>query len=250
MNGKFVSMTEKYRKKYYPEGYFAATAKSNTSAGIGVMVIGAIMALMGGAGVFFVLRFFLTEFFNGGADTSDIPGMLFLLAFPGFFLLLGAFFVYLGIQKKGMGLGDSIQASVEASGYPESIIRDFDRQVSYPDTVVFQLKGDGTKGILTKDYICSCLSSVIIKREDIKAVYLVEQEQKISVRNSVKTIYSLNLEILSKHGTCCGIVGAKKQSVNDLIAMLKETNPDIDTAGGKVFSENEFETLKNKLKNI
>ena len=211
MNGKFVPMTEKYRKKHYPEGYFVATAKSNNSAGIGVIIMGAIMAL------------------------------------AGFFFLLGAFFVYLGRQKKGMGLEESIQASVEASGYPESIIRDFDRQVSYPDTIVFQLKGDGTKGILTKDYICSCLSSVIIKREDIKAVYLVEQEQKISIRNSVKTIYSLNLEILSKHGTCCGIVGAKKQSVNDL---LKETNPDIDTAGGKVFSESEFETLKNELKNI
>lgn len=244
MKGKFVPMTEEYRKKHYPEGYFAAASKGNASAGIGVIIIGAIMALIGGAGVYFVLRFFLMEFFDGGAGASDIPGMLIVLVFPGAFALLGVFFVYLGIQKKGMGLEESIQASVEASGYPESMIRDFDRQATYPDTVVFQLSKDGTKGILTKDYVCSCLSSVVIKREDIKAAYLIERAEKITVKNHVKTIYSLDFEILSKQGTSVAIVGAKKESAEQLIAMLKETNPDIDTADGKIFSEKEFETLK------
>lgn len=241
MKGKFNPMTEKYRKKHYPDGYFAAMRKTDKSAGIGLLIMGVPFALIGAAGVCGVIWFFLKGVMDGDAGVSDIPGMLFLAAIPGVFLLIGIFCIWGGRQRKDNGIDDNIQFTVKASGYPESVIRDFDRQVTYPDTIEFELKPNVGKGILTKDYIF--VSFIVIKRTDVKAAYFIEVSDKIYVGNKLKTIYNLELAIFSNHGTCASI-SAKRESAEHLISLLRETNPDIDTAGGRVLSEKEYEDLK------
>lgn len=239
MKGKFIPMTEKYKRKHYPEGYFAALTKSHVKAGIGLLIMAVPCLLIGIAGIGGILWLFLHE----GGTASDIPGMLLLLLFPGAFLAIGIFCLWAGRWRKGSSLEEEIRSSAEASQYPESVIRDFDRQVGNPDTLVVQLKSDGTIGILTRDYLC-CLGALVIKRAEIKGAYLVERADKIMVGNKMKTVYSLDLSILSKHGTCGSFVGAKQESAEHLIALLRESNPDLDTAGGKVFSEKEFDGFR------
>lgn len=245
MKGKFIPMTEKYKRKHYPEGYFAALTKTHVRAGIGLLIMAVPCLLIGIAGICGILWFF----FNGGGTASDIFGLLILLLFPGAFLAIGIFCLWAGKWRKGSTLEEEIRTSVEVSKYPESVIRDFDRQTGWPDTLVVQLKSGGTEGILTKDYIC-CFGAVVIKREDIKGVYLVERADTVMIRNKMKTIYSLDLSVLSKHGTCGSFIDVKRESAGRLIALLRENNPDIDTAGGKVFSEKEFDSWREMQKSM
>ena len=88
MKGKFIPMTEKYKRKHYPEGYFAALTKTHVRAGIGLLIMAVPCLLIGIAGICGILWFF----FNGGGTASDIFGLLILLLFPGAFLAIGPVF--------------------------------------------------------------------------------------------------------------------------------------------------------------
>ena len=51
MKGKFIPMTEKYKRKHYPEGYFAALTKTHVRAGIGLLIMAVPCLLIGIAGI-------------------------------------------------------------------------------------------------------------------------------------------------------------------------------------------------------
>lgn len=65
--------------------------------------------------------------------------------------------------------------------------------------------------------------------------------------NKFKTVYKLNLAIFSNHKTSI-ISETKKDNARELIAMLLERNPTIDTAEDRVLSAKEYDEVVSGLR--
>lgn len=117
------------------------------------------------------------------------------------------------------------------------------------DSVHFQLAGlsntAGGKGILTRDYILfeNLLELCVIKRSDITGAYLVSLPSTVKVGKRLKTVYNLNAAIFSNHNTSI-VTEVQRDTGPQLIAMLTESNPDIDTAEGRILSAEEFSQMR------
>lgn len=145
-----------------------------------------------------------------------------------------------------MSADDWIRKSAQASDYPETVIRDFDVQAVSPGSIHFRLTGTPgvIDGVLTTDYIFffNLLNLCVIKRSDIVGAYLVGLPDTVNAGNKIKTVHTLNVAIFSNHKTFVS-AAAKQENGEQLIAMLTEKHPNIDTAGGKVISDKEYDKM-------
>lgn len=232
----------------YPDGYFESVAKGGKSTGGILIGCGAVFSLLGF--VISCLAFsILLDVLDGKTYNDMVSAMIF------FWVLAVAFFIpavlcfRFGSKRRKMDAAAWIQKSAQVSDYPESIIRSFASQVVRTDSIRFNLAGSWATGpqgvgILTVDYILfeNVLKLCIIKRSDIVGAYLVSLPDSVSVGNKIKTVYRMSIAIFSNHGTYI-ITETKQETGNHLIAMLTEANPNIDTANGKVISDDEYDKM-------
>lgn len=243
MDNAFLPMTEEYRQRNYPNGYFEALAKSGGSGGVILIICGAVLALMGllfgYMEVQFLIEFLRGETYGGAEGFLIVMGIVTLL-----FLLGGLFFILLGWKRSKMGAGAWLKKSAEASGYQESVIRDFANQVTSSDTIRLQIAGGANPpmgiGFLTRDYILfeNILKLCVIKVSDISGAYLVSLPD-LSARHNICKIH---IAIFSNRKTFT-TTQCLKENGERLISMLAERNPEIDTAGCRILSEKEYNSM-------
>lgn len=244
MDSKFIPVSV----NNYPNGYFESVAKSGKIRGGIIIGCGVVYSLLGSS-ISLLAFTILSDVLNGKADKDMVNAMIFfwVLAVIVFVPVILCF--RFGSKRRGMDADAWIQKSVQASDYPESIIRSFASQVLRTDSIRFKLAGFWTMGsqgigILTVDYILfeNILKLCIIKRSDIVGAYLVNLSDSVSAGNEINTVCRMNIAIFSNHGTYI-ITDTKQKTGNHLIAMLTEANPNIDTANGKVISKDEYHKM-------
>lgn len=243
MDKYFIQISEEQREKKWRNGYFGTMAKH--SGGVVLIVTGVILVLMGLCIGYMAINF-LIDLLQGESYDGIAGITIFFWVLALAFLVPSVLVIRFGFKRKGMNVEDWIKKSAQASDYPESVIRDFDMQAVGPDSIHFSLAGLSSTigGILTRDYIlfANLLKLCVIKRSDISGAYLVDLPDTVSAGNKIKTVHTMNVAIFSNHKTYI-VMPAKEKYGERLIAMLTETHPDIDTAGGKVLSDKEYDKM-------
>lgn len=240
MGDKIFPMDEKYRAKHYPKGYLAAAVKDARGAGVALIICGAVLALIGAG----ILKMLISVMLEGDFDISENVSVVVILAIVGLlFFIPGILLVRYGFKRNRLGEDGWIQENVQASGYQESVIRDFANQALEDGTLVMKLGTSGIRGLLTRDYIAF---QNIIKIEDIAGAYFVETSYTVNVNGKTRRMYNKNIKIVSKHNTVAGSE-AKEESVRLIIDLLLQKNPAIDTQGGRLLSENEFDKMVEEM---
>lgn len=244
-NDGFTPMTTENVRKRYSNGYLACLEKNGKSGGKILVVMGAIMAAIGVILGYALVRLSM-EVQSGGSNGID--GMIFLGIVCLVFFALSVLLIRFGRKRKGMDAEDWLQTMIDASDYPESIIQEFSLQVPQQDSFYFDILGETPScGILTRDYIFFENGQFcVIKRSDISGVYLVNMTDVGGVGNKIKTVYHLHVAIFSNHNTCTMIRASQKRA-QQLIAMLTEKHPQIDTAGGRVISDKKYDKMRASL---
>lgn len=187
---------------------------------------------------------------EGGFDLSEDISVIVVLSLVGLiFLIPGLLIIWFGIKRCRTDENDWIQKSVKASSYPESVIRDFANQALEDGSMKMTLGGSRTQGFLTRDYLFfyNLVSPCVIRIEDIAGAYLVQTCNTSYVNGKRIKIYSKNIMVVSKQGTTT-FSEAGEDTVRQLLDILTDKNPAIDTEGGRMLSENEYNEIAEALK--
>lgn len=241
MADKVVLMDRAYREKHYPNGYFAAVAKNARGGGVALIICGLVLALMG-LGILALEAAIFTA-----GDAADSISEIIVIGIVGLvFLVPGIFVIRFGIRRMKSNETDWIKKFVDASDYPESIIRDFGNQVLEDQSL--RLRLDSLEGTLTRDYIsiANFMAPCIIKIEDVTGAYLVETSYQVNINGKTKTAYTTSIAVFSNHNTYM-YATAKEKTVKQIQEILLQRNPAIDTAGGRMLSEKEFQEMEAKV---
>lgn len=246
MTTGFKQLTNEYKQKHYPEGYFAKLAKG--SGGIVLVICGVVVGLLGMCPGGVVLDHLTGEMedYSAGSDT----GLLIFFSVVALVLLaIGILIIVFGVKRMRMGKEQWMEKCVKASDYPMEIVEEFDSQFMRTDAMLFQLDPSGLTNVLTTDYILygNLLGPCLIKLEDIVGVYLVCLPDTITVGNRVKKIMTLNVAVFSNHKTWF-VLPAKEKPAHQLIDLIAERNSSIDTAGRRVLDEGEYQEMVDKMK--
>ena len=239
----FNQMTDEYKMKRYPEGYFAKLAKG--SGGLALVICGAVPALIGiWLGSFLVGR--MTEDTEYPPDTGVI---IFIAVVALILLAIGILIIVFGVKRMRMGKRQWMEKCVKASDYPMEVVEDFDSQFMKTDATLFQLDSSGLTNVLTTDYILygNLLGPCLIKLSDIVGVYLVCLPDTITVGNKIKKITTLNVAVFSNHKTWF-ILPTKEKLAHQLIDLIAERNSSIDTADRRVLDEEEYQGILKVMK--
>ncbi len=259
MGAFFKQMDEGYKRKRYPKGsFFEAYTKKTTGNQAAGLVFCAAMAIAALFGAWFCNR----QMKNLGEDGEEIGKLLIGLAL-GIALLMLALCV-LQISRMLRGKRKMMELCAKSCGYAMSEIEEFERQALQPDTYVLDLSGGEklqkaknamfgqTEGLLTKDYLCldPGMHMHVTKISDILAAYMVKNTQTAGTINEgrrVRMTFSyLTLNIISSKGTV-DFADCTEQAALELLALLKERAPKLDTHGEELLSERQYYELRDKL---
>lgn len=239
MAEKKVVMDSNYREKHYPKGFYAAMVKNTRGGGIALIICGLLLALIGGA-----ILFVLAAMAFSGEDLSAALGENIFFGIVGLvFFLPGLLLIWSGIKRCRSNAEDWIRETGEASGCSESTVRDFAGQALEDGTLVMFLGTTRNQCFLTRDYVWMGNLSRI---EDIEEGYLVETSYTANVNGKRVRMYSKNIRLLTKNGKEL-IAEAKEDEVNEILDLLTDKNPSIDTDGRRMLSESEYSKRKELL---
>lgn len=213
----FTEITDQYRKKHYPNGYFAALVKR--SGGIENIFSGAVLAVLIGTVGFSRL----TDILNGSLASDEKQETLIILGVV-LILFLGAdlFFLWSGIKSIWKGREKLIKKCMEISGYSESAVEEFEAQIMESNVIAFQTHPRGEKNILTADYLMWGISSPnLVKISDIVGIYLVSLPTAYFKRS-----YGLYISIFSKNKNVI-FLRAEQDRAEYLTSLLLAKNPDM-----------------------
>lgn len=244
---RFKTLTEADCRKRFPKGYFAAAEKTSKGAGIVLMVIGVLFAPVGFWLLFLMGKSLVTEGFSNSAPMTggDILGALFLFLIPFLMFLFGVFCLWLGIKRFRCSGDEWFRRMVEQSGYTESEIREFDRQISNPGSIAVTLSEKGQPGALLTETYFVLEPGVPMKYSDIKGAYLIDYPEAFYTGKTMKTVLRRNLAVFSEHWNFSRAY-AKPEVAQRVQAMLLERNPGIDTADGRVLSDREYDAMEHE----
>lgn len=82
-----------------------------------------------------------------------------------------------------------------------------------------------------------------MRDNDIRSAYLVSYPDVVNTGKAIKTIQRMNLAVFFNRWTFSRIQ-AKPEVARRLQAMLLEKNPEINTAGGRVLSGQEYDDME------
>lgn len=237
----FTEITNEYRQKHYPNGYFTSIAQNSNGAIL--VVCGVILALMGvGAGILPVYA--TVKIITGTLDFKiDASVIIFFYILALVFLIPGIMLARYGVKRAKMGKDDWIKICAEASDYPESVVLEFDSQIMRTDAVVIQLDPSGTTDIMTTDFLLwgNLIAPLLIKVDDIDGAYLVLRPDTINVNGKIKKIVTLNLAVISNHNTHM-IMPTREDLGRLLISRLLEKNPNIKTSE-EMLNEEQYQAM-------
>lgn len=232
----------------YPNGYFAGKEKSMKRGGILMAVAGFLFVLAG----LFLLALAISVVTDALENPAQITKQDMIVGISGFLLMLlffwyGAFLIWKGIKSFRCGKNDWFQAAVKESGYTEKEIREFDRQVSSPGSVIVMPAEAGQPDvILTEEYMMPKYG-VPMKFSDIRGAYLVEYPEMVYNGKHTRYVRQMNLAVFSDRWTYCRLQ-AKQEVAQCLQAMLLEKNSWIDTANGRVLTDKEYDEMEKEYK--
>ena len=244
---KYVkTLTEADCRKRFPKGYFAAAEKTSKGAGTVLIVMGVLFAPIGLWLLFQLGKFLIKEVPGNSAPMTggDIAGAIIICLIPLLIFLFGAICLWVGIKRFTCSGDEWFRLFVEQSGYTESEIREFDRQVSSPGSIAVILSEKGLPGaLLTKTYFV-LEPGVPMKYNDIKGAYLVDYPETIYTGKTMKKVQRRNLAVFSAEHWNFSRAYAKPEIAQRVQAMLLERNPGIDTADGRVLSDREYDAME------
>lgn len=243
---KYVkTLTEADCRKRFPKGYFAAVEKSYKGSGVVLLVMGGIITPIGFWLLFLLGKFILEEAPGNSAPLTggDIAGMVIFCLIPLLIFLGGVFCLWTGIRRFRCSGGEWFRRIVEESGYTESEIREFDRQISSPGSIAVILLEKGQPGALLTESYFLMEPGVPMKYGDIKGAYLVDYPETIYTGKTMKTILRRNLAVFAEHWNFIR-ANAKPEIAQRVLDMLLERNPQIDTADGRVLSDREYDAME------
>ena len=213
----FTEITDQYRKKYYPNGYFAALVKR--SGGIETIFSGAVLAVLIGTVGFSRL----TDILNSSLSSDEKQETLIILGVV-LILFLGAdvFFLWSGIKSVWKGREKLIRKCMEISGYSESAVEEFEAQIMESNVIVFKTHPRGETNILTADYLMWGISSPnLVKISDIVGIYLVSLPTAYFKRS-----YGLYISIFSKNKNVI-FLRTEQDRAEYLTSLLLTKNPNM-----------------------
>lgn len=242
MADKIIPIDSKYRNKHYSNGFFAAVTKKERGGGIVSIIFGFVLTLMG-AGIFALIISYMVSI-NFNLTENDMTELIFGSIIGLIFFAPGIFCIWFGFRSRKTNENDSINKFMKVSDYPESVIRDFGKQVLEEGSLRMWLGSMSTQGFLTRDYIC--MHFCVIKIEDILGTYFVQTSGTINVNGKIRTTYDTDIAIFSNHKTLVSS-SIKEKGYRQIVEILKQKNPSIDTANGRLLSEKEFKQIKDQL---
>ena len=115
--------------------------------------------------------------------------------------LFGVFCLWLGIKRFRCSGDEWFRRMVEQSGYTESEIREFDRQISNPGSIAVTLSEKGQPGALLTETYFVLEPGVPMKYSDIKGAYLIDYPEAFYTGKTMKTVLRRNLAVFPNTGT-------------------------------------------------
>lgn len=254
MESNFVLMNEEYKKKHYPDGsVFSEILKMTKKGGIGIYFFFVPFMLVSAVGIVFSAKMLIEVIVAGENDMISVG--VFALCLCVVFFLVTLLPIILTKKRSSLDVEGLMKKSAKYSACDESQIREFERQALASDsrilalTATYKAKLNGQRdGILTRDYIfLADNQNIVMKYSDIVGAFLVERIIHLTVDNKTKTIDSLTISLVSnKHVKT--FVDASVEAGSELISILLEKNPQIETKGGNVIQEKEFDQYCKALK--
>lgn len=229
----FFEITERYRKKHYPKGYFAMLAKR--AGGMGEIILGALALLV-------VSDDGMSALSAALAGDEKYKSVITIGFVNILFLAFGILFLWSGIKTKWKGRAGEIRKCMEISGYSESTIEEFEAQLLKPDAIAFQTAPSSETNILTADYLMWGISSPnLVKICDIIGAYLVSLPGTFMKKTPILyiAIFSRNKNII--------LLKTEQDRAEYLRSLLLAKNSNIDTADGTVLSKETYETMVSEM---
>lgn len=229
----FTEITDQYRKKHYPNGYFAALVRR--LGGMERIFSGAVLTvLMGTIGISKFIDILGSSLFNDKKyETLIVLGLVLLL-----FIGSGLAFLCSGIKSMWKGREKLIRKCMEISGYSESAVDEFEAQLKEPNAIAFQTHPRGETNILTADYLMWGISSPnLVKISDIAGIYLVTLSTAY-----FKRAYGLYFAIFTANKNVI-FLRTEQERAEYLTSLLLEKNPDIEEPGEIPLTREEYENL-------
>lgn len=255
METNFVAMNETYKKKHFPDDLvFATILKKSKKIGIGVYIFFIPFMILSLVGAFFSI-IMLIEIMSSGDDEMISAGIFSICVCLVFFLMT-LLPVIVTKKRNSKSSEDFIRQIAKDSACNEREILQFERQAmssnSYILTLTAKYKAalNGQRdGILTKDYIyLADNKNIVLKFSDIVGAFLVERITTVMANNKSKQIHSLTISLVSNKNVQT-FVDASIEAGTELLGILLEKNPQIETRGGSVIQEKEFDQYCKMLKN-
>lgn len=248
MESYFAPMSEEYKNKHYPDdSVFSAVHKAAKKGGVFLYIFCGLFFLAFGFGAI-VCAIVLVETVQAG-ESDLIGGGIFAVCFC-LALSAGCLLTIILTKRRAAGGAEGlIKKGAKNSACDESEIRAFERQALASDSYILALTAkykaalNGQRdGILTRDYIYLADNlNIILKYSDIVGAFLVHRVIHITVNNKSKRIDSLTISLVSNQNVQT-FVDASAEAGTALLAILLEKNPQIQTNGGNVIEEKEFDT--------
>lgn len=242
MNKSIIPMTDAYREHFYPKGFYGSLV--SPGGGIAIVVCGLVLGLI----VFLPGMAAYDIFLDYLEGESDFGTLLFMVLVALAFLAGGVLVIKVGIKKIRMKADDYVKKSAGVSGYPESVIHMVDAQIVASDTLRLELAGENAvsgKGFLTREFLVSgnALDLTVIKIEDIAKAYYTTLPHP-----TARHAYCLWLMVWSNRKTLVALEVKRKEEGDELVSMLLERNPAIDTYSGAILKSKEHDAIIKEMR--
>ena len=233
----FIEITDRYRKKHYPKGYFVMLVKR--AGGMKDIILGALSILMVGDVGINRLSAVLGGELTGDEKYKEVITLGFVFTL---LLAMGVLLLRMGIKNTWKGRDRLIQRCAEISGYPESTMEEFEEQLMRSDAIAFRTVPSGTINILTADYLMWGISTPnLVKISDIMGAFLVSLPDAFS-----KKKHFLYIAICCKNKNVI-LLAAKQDRAEYLTSLLLAKNPNIETADGAVLTNEKYEAIVSEM---
>ncbi len=249
MKSYIEKMDESYRNKHYPQGsFFEKAAGANKRGNITLAVMAAVVSVLLGALIFFLIGLTMDHSAQGNAESVKM-GLIFI-AVVAVILALCVFGFIVAVRHMKDGAEEVMKKAAKNSGLTEDDIREFERQALQSDSYVLTLAGkisaamSGQKdGLLTRDYIwLGDNRNCILKRGGIVGASLYHWYYYVNK----KRVCSLNLALVNRDNVMAG-AEVTEEAGRELMKLLSEAHPAIQVHEDILEEGKEFDAWRESL---
>lgn len=250
MSEYFRKMDEAYINKHYPtRSIFEAVVKTTKRVGIGVYIFFGLILAGSLAGLTWSINAWITYKQSGDTEMADV-GIIICIFFA-VLALISVLVIIITIRRGKKGAADWLKKSAKNSRLSEAEIQEFERQALSPDSYILKLldslnamMSGGKDGILTKDFIYLADTNLTVMRcKDLIAACLVKYSIYVGDQQHRKPVNCLGIRLLSRNGAE-SFAEVSVEAGPALLELLSKEYPAINTFGGQVMTEKEYEKYK------